>query len=295
MSRTAEFTETAMEAAREAARRFGVPHQDLELVRIGDRAVLRMNGGRVIARVARDADLLEASRREVQGARWLSAEGILVTLPLDGEQPVMVDGSPVSLWQAVEGEWTVPADLAALLRRLHALAPPSCPRLPELDPFEHVQERIESAVGLSRSERTALRSLADRLRGELAQVEYVLPRAVLHGDANIGNVLRTADGEVVLFDLGGMCLGPPEWDLAITAVYRDLGWHTDAEYAAFCEVYGFDVSSMPGYSVLRAIRELRMTCWLSQKAGEDQQVTEEVHRRIADLIEPDRPRHWHPY
>jgi aminoglycoside phosphotransferase (APT) family kinase protein len=115
-------------------------------------------------------------------------------------------------------------------------------------------------------------------------------RHPLHGDANIGNVLRSSEGQTVLFDLQGVCWGPPEWDLAITAVYRDLGWHTDAEYADFCEAYGFDVRWLPGYAVLRAARELQMTCWLTQKAGDEERIAAEVSRRIADPTEPERPR-----
>ncbi|MFI0449647.1 hypothetical protein [Actinomadura sp. 6N118] len=45
MGRAASFGEVAVEAAREAARRVGVRAQDLELLRVGDRAVLRLDGG----------------------------------------------------------------------------------------------------------------------------------------------------------------------------------------------------------------------------------------------------------
>ncbi|WP_220499001.1 phosphotransferase family protein [Microbispora sp. H10949] len=289
------FADIALEAAREAAQRAGVGDQNPETVRIGDRAVLRLAEGRIIARVARSLDRLDSSRREVEVARWLTAEGLTVTRPLEGEQPCIAAGTVVSLWYAVEGDWTVPADLAVVLRRLHALRPPPDLTLPELEPFERLGQQMESAPALTAADRLTLRTLMRTLREELADVVYELPRAVIHGDANIGNVLKTSSGEVVLFDLEGLCWGPPEWDLAITAVYRDLGWHTDAEYERFCEVYGFDVTRLPRYQVLRAVRELRMTCWLAQKAGDSEEIAAEVRRRIADLREPDRPRHWHPY
>jgi Ser/Thr protein kinase RdoA (MazF antagonist) len=295
MSRSASFADTAIAATQEAARRAGVSDRGLELVRVGERAVLRLAGGRVIARVARGLDRFDSARMEVEVARWLAAEGVPVALPLEGQQPQVAAGAVVSLWHAVDGDWTVPAELARVLRRLHGLVPPEGLVLPELDPFERLDEQIDSATGISVAERLTLRSLTDALRSELQGVEYVLRRAVIHGDANIGNLLVTSAGEAVLFDLEGMCWGPPEWDLAITAVYRDLGWHTSAEYADFCEVYGFDVTQLPGYPVLRAVRELRMTCWLSQKAGDDEKIAAEVSQRIADLTDPERPRHWHPY
>jgi Ser/Thr protein kinase RdoA (MazF antagonist) len=294
MPHAASFADVALAAAVEAAAQAGIMGGDAELVRVGERAVLRMDGGRVIARVARGMDRLAESRREVDVARWLAAEKVPVTEPLAVEQPYAVGRTVVSLWHAVDGEWTVPVELARLLRRMHGLKPPPGLVVPQLDPFARVDERIEAAP-ISLPERTVLRELAARLRAELPDVGYVLGRSVIHGDANIGNVLKTPSGEAVLFDLDGVCWGPPEWDLAITAVYRDLGWHTDAEYAEFCAVYGFDVAAWPGYPVLRAVRELRMTCWLSQKAADEDEIAMEVRRRIADLADPARPRRWRPY
>jgi len=81
----------------------------------------------------------------------------------------------------------------------------------------------------------------------------------------------------------------------ITAVYRDLGWHTDAEYAAFCEVLGRDVTRDPEWPILKAVQELRMTCWLAQKAASDQGIADEFAARVADLGDPGRPRRWQPY
>ena len=90
--------------------------------------------------------------------------------------------------------------------------------------------------------------LAD-LRARYAALEFVLPAGPVHGDANIGNILRRqADGVAVLIDLDGFASGPREWDLVLTAMYFErFGWHTAAEYAEFAEVYGFDVMAWPGY------------------------------------------------
>ncbi|MEY9211572.1 Ser/Thr protein kinase RdoA (MazF antagonist) [Thermobifida halotolerans] len=271
----------------------GITTDTPELLRLGERAVLTLADGRVIARVERGADRYETAAREVAVARWLDREGVRVGRPLGGEQPYRVRGTVVTLWEKVDGKWTVPAELAAILARLHRLAPPPLLCLPDLDPFDRTDERIAHAA-LAPAHKDTLRRIAEQLRGEYEQVRPVLSRCVIHGDANIGNVLATPDG-VVLFDLDGVCLGPPEWDLVLTALYRDLGWHTDTEYAAFCDVYGFDVNAWDGYAVFKRIRELRMVSWLAQKAGESPRIDEEIHRRIADLADPSRPRHWHPY
>lgn len=294
MATAAEFADTAVHAAIGAAQAAGIPATTPKLLRLGERAVLTLAGGRVIARVERSADRRDLAEREVEVARWLGRAGLPVGRPLDGKQPFDAAGTVVTLWEAVEGEWTVPADLAALLARLHRLWPPAALALPELDPFDRLAERAALVRGLSPAEKTRLADLVEELRGAYAQVRPVLPRAVIHGDANIGNVLKTRRG-AVLFDLDGVCWGPPEWDLVLTALYRELGWHSDEEYRAFCDAYGFDVTTWDGYPVFKRIRELRMVSWLAQKAGESREIDEEIHRRLADLTDPRRPRRWRPY
>ncbi|MEV6982263.1 phosphotransferase [Sphaerisporangium sp. NPDC051017] len=187
------------------------------------------------------------------------------------------------------------AELGRLLRRLHLLKPPESLSLPNLHVLDQAQGRIERARGLSEAERGALSGEADRLSDALPKVEFRLPRSVIHGDANIGNVLKQPDGRVVMFDLGGVCWGPPEWDLTATAVYRDLGWHSEDEYREFCEVYGFDVAQLSGWPVLKALQELRMVCWLAMKFEEDEEIADEVRRRVDDLAHPGRARDWRPY
>jgi thiamine kinase-like enzyme len=237
---------------------------------------------------------MEEADREVRAARWLADQGIPVSEPLPGDQPVLAEDTAVTFWEAVDGEWTVPKDLAVLLRALHHLTPPPTLRLPELDPFDRIGERIDSAPRLSAPQRDTLQRVHRDLAHHVDSVEPVLGRHVIHGDANIGNVLATDHG-TVLFDLDGICWGPPEWDLVLTALYRDLGWHTDAEYADFCTAYGFDVTAWDGYPLYKAVRELRMTTWLAQKAGESPEIDAEIDQRITDLADPERPRSWRPY
>ncbi|PRY31701.1 phosphotransferase family enzyme [Umezawaea tangerina] len=40
----------------------------------------------------------------------------------------------------------------------------------------------------------------------------------MHGDAWVGNVVATDDGQVVVLDLERCSVGPPEWDLVSTAI-----------------------------------------------------------------------------
>ncbi len=291
---TENFVGRGTRAVHTAADILGITSpQEPELIRAGERAVFRLGNGRVIARVERSAERREEADREVRAARWLADQGIPVSEPLLGDQPVLAEDTAVTFWEAVDGQWTVPKELAVLLRALHHLTPPPTLHLPELDPFDRIGERIDTAR-LSEPQRDTLRRVHRDLAHHVDPVEPVLGRHVIHGDANIGNVLATEHG-TVLFDLDGICWGPPEWDLVLTALYRDLGWHTDAEYADFCTAYGFDVTAWNGYPLYKAVRELRMTTWLAQKTGESPEIDTEIEQRITDLADPERPRSWRPY
>lgn len=193
-------------------------------------------------------------------------------------------------------EYATVAELAELLRRLHDLEPPAGLELPELVPLGSVGRRIESAKHLSERDRGFLRERRAELDERYGELDFVLPRGVIHGDANIGNAVRDRDGRATLIDLDGFAVGPREWDLTLTALYYErLGWHTSAEYEDFVRVYGFDVMSWPGYPVMRAIRELIMVTWLAQNMGNGPEIVAEVNKRIADLRAGDGPRDWKPY
>ena len=101
-------------------------------------------------------------------------------------------------------------------------------------------------------------------------LDFPLGVGVIHGDANVGNVLLDEHGQAVLIDLDSFSIGPREWDLIQTALFADrLGWHTEEEYRTFVEVYGYDITQWDGYETLADMREVAMTAWLSRKAADD--------------------------
>jgi aminoglycoside phosphotransferase (APT) family kinase protein len=269
----------------------------VETVRLGDHAVFRVDGGRVVARVGRHADRLPSVRREVSVARWLEAEDYpAARLATEAEQPVVVEGYPVTFWEGLADgeEYASTREMGELLRRLHAMTPPRL-ALPELRPFDKVKERLGRAE-ISSGTREYLTGLAEELETEYLRLDFVLPPGHLHGDFNVGNVLRDADGYPTVIDLDGFVTGPREWDLVQTAMYYDsFGWHTEAEYADFVEGYGFDVRCWSGYTALRSIRELLMVTWLSQNAGAVPRAAEEVEKRVATLRSGGSRRAWVPF
>lgn len=248
-----------------ALRVVGIDDSGAELVRLGSNVVFRLSGQPVIARIARRRDAEAAVTREIQVARWLADRGVPAVRALAVNQPVVVDGWTVGLWESVNDQevFGTVVELADLLRALHALPSPSF-EVPSADPVGRLLSRIAAQAALSPADRDFLRGRA-MAAGELYEaLTFALPAGVIHGDANVGNVLQDRQGRSVLADLDDFSVAPREWDLVQTAsFYERYGWHTAQEYSAFAQRYGFDIMTWPGYPVLREIRELSMVAWLA--------------------------------
>jgi aminoglycoside phosphotransferase (APT) family kinase protein len=240
-------------------------------------------------------DRLPVAQREVQVAAWLAGAGVPVAAPVVAE-PVVVEGRVVTFWQEVpDPRPSTPAELAGALRQLHRLSPPPELGLPVVEPLHRVRERLSCAVGLDAADRVFLQGLADELGRRWAGLVFELPAGVVHGDAHVDNLVRGSDGRLAFVDLEEFAVGPPEWDLVLTAIERDCGWVGGGEYAQFCRVYGYDVTSSPAYEVVRAIRLVRMTSWLAQKAGESPQIAAQVRHRVATLRDGSSLAGWRAY
>jgi aminoglycoside phosphotransferase (APT) family kinase protein len=187
-------------------------------------------------------------------------------------------------------------EFADLLLRLHQLSAPADLHLPELAPFANASKRIEANSWLTPDDRVFLRAMLAQLRGAYAGLDFALPPGVIHGDANVGNVLRDRHGHPVMIDLDGFAIGPREWDVVLTAIYYDsFGWHTREEYQDFVRVYGYDIMTWPGYPVMRAVREFLMVTWMIQKAPESEQAAAEAAKRIAALRTGASRKDWQTY
>lgn len=273
----------------------GLEVMGAQLLRIGENAVYRLPG-QVVARIARTSAYASDARKEVAVARWLEAAGFPAVRALAIDQPVVVDERVVTFWELIadEDSFGSTAEVASLLVRLHGMEPPL--DLPALRPFARAELRLDANGWLSSDDRDFLRGRLAELQAQYAELEFSLPRGVIHGDASVGNVLHDRDGNPILMDLDGFAIGPREWDLVLTAIYYDsFGWHTREEYDAFVDVYGFDVMEWSGYPVLRDIREFLMVTWLGQNVDGDERVAAEVRKRIAALRTGGDKSDWQPY
>ncbi|MDH2391923.1 aminoglycoside phosphotransferase family protein [Streptomyces sp. HNM0663] len=282
-----------------ACRAAGLDGRDAELIRFGENALFRLASVPVVARVARSVDYLPMVRNEVAVSRWLASEGFPAVRVVDDlEQPLVVDGHPVTFWYLiVEGERKATyGELGAVLRDLHSLAVPTGLELPSYNVFGKSDLRIDRAVGIPEDDRVFLRKRDRELRERYAELRFESHKGPVHGDAHVQNLMVDDRGKVILIDFENFCFDHPEWDLMVTAVeHHSLGWQTAEQYADFVAAYGRDLRDWPGYATLRGIQEFHMTTWLMQNVRESERTAQEYRRRIAGLRNDDAPRDWRPW
>jgi Ser/Thr protein kinase RdoA (MazF antagonist) len=294
---TAEFSSSAARPVLDAAcAQAGLDSAGAELLRIGENAMFRLASAPVVARIARSPDRLGRVEKELCVARWLAAADVpAVRVAEDVDQPVVADGHPVSFWQMVTGGDPEPthADLARLLASFHALGDGPC-ELPSFDPLGPSFTRLARAAGILDADRDYLYERCTEMAQQYRRLEFALPVGPIHGDAWAGNLL-TDQGQVVLLDFESAATGPREWDLMPTAVAAERYGLPEERYEQFAAAYGFDVRDWAGYPVLREVRQLTMTTWIMQNAGESAAVAAEFSLRVNSLRERDFARAWNTF
>jgi aminoglycoside phosphotransferase (APT) family kinase protein len=271
----------------------GLDPAGAELLRLGENAIYRLTDAPVVVRIAR-AGHGEDAAKEVAVAGWLSESGVPAARLWPVEQPLDVDGHPVTFWHFIPGRRGGPGDIRALgrlLRRVHELPPPTNFTLPPQDPLQRVRPRIEAAE-IAEADRSFLLALLDDLTEVIKTLNYPLPEAVNHGDAHVQNLMVT-DDRVEFIDFEGFCWGHPEWDLAMTATeYVTAGFWTSEQYDEFAIVYGFDITKWKGFDVLRRAREIAMTTWIMQNIRASSRIHQEFLKRMESIRTNAHTRPW---
>ncbi|MEV7869195.1 aminoglycoside phosphotransferase family protein [Streptomyces sp. NPDC088124] len=272
-----------------------LPAHGAEVIRLAENDLWRLPAhGGIVVRIAR-AGQDQAAAREVALTRWLADHQLPAVIPLDMDQPVQAAGRSATFWEELPAHHAgKPHDLAPLLLQLHTLPAPDHLPLPPVDPFVRIADRINAARMISASDRAFLHNRLKDLRNAWQNLPPGKPSCVIHGDAWGGNVAVTPDGRRYLLDFERASLGPPEWDLTSTAVAADtFGTLTPYEYAKYCNEYGYDVRTYPGYTTLRAIRELRLTTFALQTADQHLPAHDEATYRLSCLQGHHGPRPWY--
>jgi aminoglycoside phosphotransferase (APT) family kinase protein len=281
----------------ETCKATGLTGQDARLIRLGENALFVLPAEQVVVRIARSMEVLDDARKEVAVSAWLGEAGIPAAKTTAHPQPFVVRGKPVTLWHLVPDSGSPASfnDLADVLRNLHRRSVPPELGLPELAILGRVSERINAASVITEEDRRFLLSRCQELQSAYDALAFPLAPCAVHGDAHSDNLIRTVDGSIVLIDFERFAFGPPETDLAVTAIEHSLGWGTRADYDEFAKRYGFDVLAWEGYPVLREINELKMTTWLMQNVDESEAVAQEFRNRLHCLKNPDALRQWRAF
>ncbi|MFF3560598.1 phosphotransferase enzyme family protein [Streptomyces sp. NPDC002574] len=270
-------------------------HHQAKLIALGENAVFELSDGAAVAKVGRGPELLERAARELRTATWLAAHGVPAVRAAEPEAR-LVDGHPVTYWERLPD--TVrpaePADLAALLRLVHALPEPDF-ALPRRDLLDGVERWLRLAgTAVDPADAAYLRERRDGFAAAAAALTPHITPGPIHGDALPRNVHVGPQGPV-LVDLETVSSDLREHDLVVMALSRDRYGLDPAAYASFTAAYGWDVRDWEGCAVLRGARETASCAWVAQHAPGNPAALAEFRRRVASLRDDDPTVRWHAF
>lgn len=270
----------------------GLP-ADATLLALGENAVFA--AGEVVVKIGRDAELLGRAERELAVGAWLEESGVPAVRPAE-PMPLLVEGHPVTVWHRLpdpvrEAE---PADLAGLLRLIHALPSPAF-SLPRRDVLGGVERWLRLAGdAIAPADAAYLRERRDGFAEAASTLTPHLQPGPIHGDALPRNVHVGPDGPVVV-DLETFSQDLREHDLVVMALALDRYGLAMEAYESFTRAYGWDVREWDGCGVLRGARETASCAWVAQHAPTNPRAREEFARRVASLREGAEGVRWYAF
>jgi hypothetical protein len=239
----------ALAAAQAVARANSVACDDAVVVAAGSNVLVHLKPTPVIARVMTGTaqlhdDVERWLAREIAVGTFLSKRDLAVS-PSDllAPGPHQYDGLWMTFWEFVEHDASGPPpsapELGGSLRELHAALadyPGELGQLREIrDWLDRLAAELRPSPQLSSRERDVLRSELQALTPTV--FESPLPVQAIHGDACVGNLLRTDKG-LIWNDLEDVCVGPVHWDVAgLVIEARDFGG-SEAIVADVLRAYG---------------------------------------------------------
>lgn len=289
----------ASASARLAARQAGLSAVGLIPLRVHSNAVFLLPRSRIVVRVGGGADAVGRARRGVAATRWLVKLGFPAVEPVDAvTQPVLLTDEANQLLAAtfwhqvdVQDRPVAAGHLGELLGWLHRLPLPSF-EVPYFRPLDRFVAVVTDSMWVSESDRDWLLSHAAHLQGELDGVLSSLGRpGLVHGDAQLSNVLPVAGDAGVLADWDGVAMAPLPWDLVPTAVEPRFGGRHEL-LDELLAGYGTDPTGLSGWQVLCDVYELRSVAAHIRRAPDSPAHAVEAGVRIASLRAGDRSVRW---
>lgn len=291
------FTASAMTAAmRQVADRIGAPSSDAQLIRLTNNAVFALPAAGLVIRITRSHELLDRATKVAHLGAWFDhVDAPTIRLAPPVEQPVHVDGLAATIWQHLPTTPPAPTveDLGGVLRHFHHLGMPPF-GLPPWDPIGDARRRLADAECLTDQHRTLLLQRCAELEPAVAALNARAVGGLIHGDAHVGNLLRTPAGRVVLCDFDATCTGPWQVDLAAVAV-GEVRFSRAGAHARLAAAYGHDITTDPDWTVLRDARELKMVAAAVPLLRSTPGITAEFTTRLNSVIDRDRHARWTPF
>lgn len=291
------FTEAAMTAAlHQLAETLNVAADDARLLRLTNNAVFALPAAGLVIRITRSFGLHPRVRKVVQLGTWFeTVDAPTIRLAPGTEQPIEVDGLLASVWRYLPPVDPAPDvnDLGAVLRAFHALGAPPFD-LPAWDPVGDARTRLDDAEALQPGDRDALLSWCDNLAPRIDDLNARTRPGLVHADAHVGNLLRTANGRAVLCDFDPTCLGPWQVDLVAVAV-GEARFHRPGAHQTLAAAYGYDVTTDPDWPLLREARELKMVAAAVPLLASAPGVAREFHTRLDSITNGDTNARWTPF
>jgi Ser/Thr protein kinase RdoA (MazF antagonist) len=215
-------------AALRVARELGMPVGEPVVLRDLSTTLVHLAPSPVVARAwrvgGRDPVVVE---REIGLTAYLAGRGARVAAPYDEPGPHRTGDHVVTLWHHVDHDRARPLDGRAAgraLREIHdLLGEPEAAAFADLPHFARLEEAtvVAAALEVTAEDRAGLDEMLALAGDQVPRL--TLPVQPLHGDAFLGNVLRTPDGPVWT-DFEFVCRGPREVDVATNeAVARERG------------------------------------------------------------------------
>jgi Ser/Thr protein kinase RdoA (MazF antagonist) len=267
----------SLTAARDVAGRLDLDAGDAVVLRELRTAVIHLRPSPVVARVA-PATEEDVVRRQVAVTAHLADRGAPVAAPWTRPGPYRAGDRVVTLWEHVDHDDGRPIDgfaAGVALREVHEaladLEPGGLPVFPRLDEVRRLLATLDPPPAQARD----LAEMLDRAETEAARLD--VPLQVVHGDAWLGNVLRTPDGPLWT-DFELTCVGPRELDLTCNDTSaRDRGRTEEDE--AFLAGYGaHDVALRLR---LAALELTLLTAWTYRLAADKPAYTNHARTRLS--------------
>jgi hypothetical protein len=282
---------------RQLCDQLGLDPAGRHLIKFTINAVVALPAAGAVLRIAGSAPTRARIPSLIVAARWFADHDLPTVRLWPGlDQPLHVDVHQATLWRQTPtgGPPPTPTDLAAILRTIHALDNP--PDLPRWAPLDGMRRRLSRAIGIDPATLDLLSAECDALAQDLAglDIDPLIPPGVIHGDAHLGNLIP-APTRPVLCDFDSTCIGPREWDLtpaAVGALRFDYGPRVHNELSA---AYGVDVTTWPGFPLLRRVRELQLVTSVLPLLAANPALRPQWEHRVATLADPDPEAPWTPY